>query len=88
MARTTSRGERCGGLISRRSPLVEPTKLNQRPPGDEGRRDPCGELGTLLRFIEDMKSAAIEDELEGTLGRGGDEKIQCRRKRPLAAGVD
>jgi hypothetical protein len=49
--------------------LVEPTKLNQRPHGDEGRRDPCGELSTLLPFIEDMKSAAIEDELEGTLGR-------------------
>ena len=86
MARTTSRGERCGGLISRRSPLVEPTKLNQRPPGDEGRRDPCGELSTLLPFIEDMKSAAIEDELEGTLGRRGDEKIQRAAKGPWLPG--
>jgi hypothetical protein len=77
MARTTSRIERCGGSISRRPPSVEPTKLNQRPSGEEGRRDPCDEPGTLLRFIEGMKAAAVEDELEGTPGRGGDEKIQC-----------
>jgi hypothetical protein len=88
MARTASRAERCGGPISRKPPLLEPRKLNQRPHGDEGRSDPCGELSTLFRFIEDMKSAAIEDELEGTLGRRGDEKIQCRHKRPSAVGED
>ena len=36
-----------------------------------------GEPSALLRFIEDMKAAAIEDEAEWITGRGGDEKIQC-----------
>jgi hypothetical protein len=43
--------------------------------GRERRRDPRGKTRTLLGFIEDMEAAAVKDELEGTLRRGGGEKV-------------
>ena len=47
---------------SRGPPSVEPMRLNQRD--------------ALLRFIEDMKAAAVEEELEGSLGRRAGKEIQ------------
>ena len=44
--------------------------------GRERRRDPCGKTRPLLGFIEDMKAAAVKDELERTPGRGAGEKVQ------------
>jgi len=40
------------------------------------RRDPNGEPSALLGFIEDVKAAAIENEMEGTIGLGSGQKIQ------------
>ena len=45
--------------------------------GSQCRRNLYGKTRPLFGFIEDMKAAAIKDEMEWTTGRGGDEKIQC-----------
>jgi len=37
-------------------------------------RDPRGKLGALLGFVEDMKAAAVKDEIEQAVGRRGGQK--------------
>jgi hypothetical protein len=44
--------------------------------GDQCRRDPSGETRAFVGFTEDVEAAAVKNELERTLGRGGGEKVQ------------
>jgi hypothetical protein len=43
---------------------------------DQDRRNLCGKTRALLLFVEDMEAAAIEDKMEGSLGRRGQEEVQ------------
>ena len=39
--------------------------------------NPCGKMRPLLRLIEDMEAAAVEDELEWSIRQSGGEEILC-----------
>lgn len=75
------------GRAARRTDLARPAfgRADQAQPeacGGQHRCNLSSESRALLRFIEDMKAAAIEDEMEGPrrrriVGKRVGENVQC-----------
>ena len=76
MARVTSRADRRGGPTSRGSPSVLPMRLSHKPPSASAVATRAANRPAFLGFIEDMKAAAVKNELEWTLGWGNGKEIQ------------
>ena len=51
------------------------------------RCNPCGKIRPLLRLIEDMEAAAVEDELEWTIRRSAGEEILGREAATQSATI-
>jgi hypothetical protein len=62
-------------VLSRRA-FCTADKAQPQTSGYERRRDLGGKTCALLGFIEDMKTAAVEGEAEGTVRRGCMKKVQ------------
>lgn len=59
--------------------LQLPMKLSHNPPGSNVAATHLTKRGALLGFIEDMKTTAVEDEVERAIGQRRGEKVQCRK---------